>query len=54
MVNPGRPVTVTCKDGKYEIVPGLKISEFSRRYMMTTYNELIEERNCIPLHYIQS
>ncbi len=38
---------VTCKDGKYQIVQGLDISEFSRKNMTTTYNELLEEREAI-------
>lgn len=38
---------VTCKDGKYEIVQGLEISEFSRSRMTATYNELLEERDAV-------
>ena len=38
---------VTCKDGKYEIVQGLEISEFSRSRMDATENELREERAAI-------
>lgn len=38
---------VTCKDGKYEIVQGLDISEFSRSRMNVTENELREERAAI-------
>jgi len=38
---------VTCKDGKYEIVHGLEISEFSRSRMDVTENELREERAAI-------
>lgn len=38
---------VTCKDGKYEIVQGLEISEFSRSRMDVTENELREERAAI-------
>ncbi|MFQ3244851.1 MAG: malate dehydrogenase [Arenicella sp.] len=38
---------VTCKDGKYEIVQGLEISEFSRSRMNVTENELREERAAI-------
>jgi len=34
---------VTCKHGKYEIVKGLKIDEFARQLMTTTYKELEEE-----------
>lgn len=35
---------VTCKDGKYEIVQGLEIDEFSRDRINFTLNELEEER----------
>jgi malate dehydrogenase len=38
---------VTCKGGKYEIVQGLDISEFSRSRMNATENELREERAAI-------
>jgi len=38
---------VTCKDGKYEIVQGLEINEFSRERMNITENELREERDAI-------
>ncbi len=38
---------VTCKDGKYEIVQGLEVSEFSRSRMDVTENELREERAAI-------
>jgi len=38
---------VTCQDGKYEIVQGLEISEFSRARMDVTENELREERAAI-------
>lgn len=37
----------TCKDGKYNIVQGLEISDFSRERMTATYNELCEERDAI-------
>jgi len=43
---------VRCKDGKYEIVQGLSIDEFSRKKMTETYNELKEEkvsRTCFNL-----
>jgi malate dehydrogenase len=36
---------VTCKDGKYTIVQGLSIDEFSRGKMDLTANELVEEKN---------
>jgi len=36
---------VTCKDGKYHIVQGLTIDEFSRKKMDLTANELTEEKN---------
>ena len=34
----------TCKDGKWEIVNGLEISDFSREKMDKTATELIEEK----------
>jgi malate dehydrogenase len=37
----------TCKDGKYEIVQGLEISEFSREKMTATEQELAEERDAV-------
>ena len=36
---------VTCKDGKYEIVQGLEINDFSRARMDATDKELREERH---------
>ncbi len=41
----GHPVT--CKDGKYEIVQGLEISQFSRARMNETETELREERQAV-------
>ncbi len=38
---------VTCTDGKYEIVQGLEISEFSRSRMDVTEDELRQERAAI-------
>jgi malate dehydrogenase len=38
---------VTCKDGKYEIVQGLDISDFSRGLMDATNTELREERAAV-------
>jgi len=38
---------VTCKDGKYEIVQGLEVSEFSQERMDATEQELREERAAI-------
>jgi malate dehydrogenase len=38
---------VTCSDGKYEIVQGLEISEFSRSRMDATEDELRQERAAI-------
>ena len=38
---------VTCKDGKYEIVQGLEINEFSRAKMDATDAELREERAAV-------
>jgi malate dehydrogenase len=36
---------VTCKGGRYSIVKGLDINEFSREKMQATYKELCEERD---------
>jgi len=36
---------VTCKDGKYQIVQGLAINEFSRARMDATLKELLEEKD---------
>ena len=36
---------VTCSGGKYEIVQGLDINEFSRARMAATHKELLEERD---------
>jgi malate dehydrogenase len=38
---------VTCKNGKYEIVQGLEIGEFSRARMDVTAKELHEERDSV-------
>ena len=38
---------VSCKGGKYKIVKGLEVSEFSRSRMMATLKELHEERDSI-------
>lgn len=38
---------VTCKDGKYKIVKGIAVSEFSRARMQSTLGELQEERDAI-------
>ena len=38
---------VTCKAGRYEIVKGIDISEFSRKRMDATLKELLEEREGI-------
>jgi malate dehydrogenase len=38
---------VTCKSGRYKIVKGLEVSEFSRGRMMATLKELHEERDSI-------
>lgn len=38
---------VTCKDGKYSIVQGLEISQFSRERMDATRTELGEERDAV-------
>jgi malate dehydrogenase len=36
---------VTCADGRYSIVQGLAVDEFSRTRMEATHNELLEERD---------
>ena len=36
---------VTCKDGTYEIVQGLEVSDFSRQKMDATYQELLQEHD---------
>ncbi len=36
---------VTCRNGQYQIVKDLPISELGRKHMMDTYNELVEERS---------
>ncbi|MGW4165122.1 malate dehydrogenase [Streptomyces sp. NPDC004788] len=38
---------VTCKDGKYEIVQGLEINDFSRARIDASVNELVEERDAV-------
>jgi malate dehydrogenase len=38
---------VTCKDGKYEIVQGLEINEFSRTRIDASVKELEEEREAV-------
>jgi malate dehydrogenase len=38
---------VTCESGKYRIVKGLQISDFSRARMNATLKELQEERDGI-------
>jgi malate dehydrogenase len=38
---------VTCRNGKYEIVKGLELSDFSRSRMAATLKELHEERDSI-------
>jgi malate dehydrogenase len=36
---------VTCSGGKYEIVQGLAVNQFSRARMDATHKELLEERD---------
>jgi len=36
---------VTCKGGRYAIVEGIELSDFSRRRMDATLKELHEERD---------
>lgn len=38
---------VRCVDGRYEIVQGLEISDFSRERMSATEQELVEERDAV-------
>jgi malate dehydrogenase len=38
-------VPVTCKGGRYAIVQGLAVDEFSRGRMDATHKELLEERD---------
>lgn len=38
---------VTCKHGKYEIVQGLEINEFSRPRILASYKELLDERDAV-------
>ncbi|MEO8629381.1 MAG: malate dehydrogenase [Betaproteobacteria bacterium] len=38
---------VTCRSGRYEIVKGIEISEFSRARMQATLKELEEERDAV-------
>lgn len=42
----------TCVNGRYQIVPGLEINDFSRRKMDETYQELAEERDAVQ-HLLQ-
>ena len=36
---------VTCKGGRYTVVQGLAVDEFSRERMDATHRELLEERD---------
>jgi malate dehydrogenase len=38
---------VTCSDGKFHIVQGLDLSDFSQARIMATHAELLEERNAV-------
>jgi malate dehydrogenase len=38
---------VTCRNGRYEIVKGIDLSDFSRARMEATLKELHEERDSI-------
>lgn len=38
---------VTTKDGKYEIVQGLEINEFSRTRIDASVQELVDEREAV-------
>jgi len=41
------PIPVTAKNGKYEIVQGLEIDDFSRAKIDASVAELIEERDAV-------
>ena len=38
---------VTCSNGRYEIVRGLQLSDFSKSKMQATHRELLEERDAV-------
>jgi len=38
---------VRCADGRYEIVQGLDVDDFSRERMNATEQELVEERDAV-------
>lgn len=38
---------VTCSNGKYQIVQGLEINDVSRKHMIASYDELVEEREAV-------
>ncbi len=38
---------MTCKNGEYEIVKGLEVSDFSKSRMKVTEKELLEEREVV-------
>jgi malate dehydrogenase len=38
---------VTCKNGDYKIVQGLRIDDFSKAKMLATQKELEEERDAV-------
>ena len=38
---------VTCSNGRYEIVRGMELSEFSKSKMQATHRELLEERDAV-------
>jgi len=38
---------VTCRNGSYQVVKGVEISEFSRKRMDATLRELHEERDSV-------
>jgi malate dehydrogenase len=38
---------VTCANGRYEIVRGIEISDFSKSKMEATHRELLEERDAV-------
>ena len=38
---------VTCSNGRYEIVRGIELSDFSKSKMQATHRELLEERDAV-------
>jgi malate dehydrogenase len=40
---------VTCSNGRYEIVRGIELSDFSKAKMQATHRELLEERDAVKV-----